>query len=212
MNDETITRDVRKFENTLAIFLALGNRTRMKIVALLMDGELNVGELASLLDLKEPTVSHHLSRLRPTGIVNLRLEGNQHFYRLNKNALQSMGQDIMSLDAFSFESGTVKSEYSWLNELNVDDFAYETLRNYTLNQRLTDIPRKQAKLIVVLEWLVRLFEKDRIYSESEVNEILKQRHDDYARLRRDLVDMKYLHRDSSGSEYVYKGASLEHFK
>lgn len=213
MND-TIMTDINdsKFEDTLAFFKAIGDQTRLKIIGLLMENERNVGELAELLDLKEPTVSHHLSKLRPTGIVALRLQGNQRFYSLNSHTLRDKGQSIMELDAFRFDDEVLESDYAWLNKLDVDDFVKKTLHDCTVNQRLIHIPRKQAKLIVVLEWLVTFFKRDHIYTEREVNEILKQRNEDYAGLRRDLVDMGYLRRDKSGSKYLFEGSFMQHFK
>ena len=212
---EIITPDIdeRKFNDTLAFFRALGDQTRLKIVSLLMDGERNVGELASLLNLKEPTVSHHLAKLRPIGIVTLRSDGNQHFYSLNTHTLRSTGQDILDMDAFRFDYTVTESDHSWLDALDLDEFERKTLRSCTDNdQRLTHIPRKQAKLIVVLEWLVTFFERDIIYTEREINDILKQRHEDYAGLRRDLVDMGYVRRDNRGSKYVFEGSFLKHIQ
>lgn len=210
MDNKIVTDiDEKKFYDTLAFFKALGDQTRLKIVNLLMDGERNVGELAALLDLKEPTVSHHLSKLRPTGIVTLRFDGNQRFYSLNTDTLRRKGESIINMEVFRFDYEVAELDYSWLDDLNLSDFAKNTLRNCTTNQRLTHIPRKQSKLIVVLEWLVTFFERDRIYTEREVNEILKQRHEDYAGLRRDLVDMGYLRRDRSGSKYLFEGSFLK---
>jgi len=204
--------DTDKFMNTVAFFKALGDATRLKIIYILTDGERNVGELAALLDLQESTVSHHLSQLRPTGIVNLRSHGNQRFYALNEQTLQNIGQSIATMDAFQFDFEVSKSDYSWLDELDLNDFARKTLRSCTENQRLTHIPRKQAKLIVVLEWLVTLFERDHVYTEREINDILKERYEDYVSLRRDLVDMGYLRRDRSGSKYLFEGSFLQHLR
>lgn len=204
--------DEGKFDDTLAIFKALGDQTRLKIVSLLMDGERNVGELAQLLDLTEPTVSHHLSKLRPTGVVTLRFDANQRFYSLNTTAIKKIGQSIITMDAFRFDFEVAEEDYSWLDELDIDEFAKKTLRDSTENQRLITIPRKRAKLIVVLEWLLTFFERDHIYTEREVNDILKKRHEDYAGLRRDLVDLGYLRRDKSGSKYLYEGSFLQYIK
>lgn len=201
--------DAGKFNESVAFFKALGDQTRLRIVSLLMDGERNVGELASLLGLKEPTVSHHLSKLRPVGIVRLRFDGNQRFYSLNTQTLRNKGKNITDLDAFRFEPKVTESDYRWLDELDLDDFARKTLRDSTVNQRLIRIPRKQSKLIVVLEWLVTFFEKDHVYTEREINEILKERHEDYVGLRRDLVDMGYLRRDRRGSKYLFEGSFLK---
>jgi len=116
------------------------------------------------------------------------------------------------MDAFRFDFEVVESDYSWLDELNLNEFAHKTLRACTVNQQLTHIPRKQAKLIVILEWLVTFFERDRLYTEREVNDILKQCYEDYVGLRRDLVDMGYVRRDRSGSKYLFEGSFLKHIQ
>jgi hypothetical protein len=48
---------------------------------------------------------------------------------------------------------------------------------------------------VILRYLAEQFEWDRRYTEKEVNEILGRTHEDYASLRRYLVDSLYLARD-----------------
>ena len=51
------------FNMLLEFFKALGNESRLKIIGLLANREYTVGDLAGELDLKEPTVSQHLSPL-----------------------------------------------------------------------------------------------------------------------------------------------------
>ena len=48
----------------LQFFKALANESRLKLVGAIAQHERSVEELASILDLKEPTVSHHLSKLK----------------------------------------------------------------------------------------------------------------------------------------------------
>ena len=63
--------------------------------------------------------------------------------------------------------------------------------------RLTKIPSKQAKLLVVLDHVAQRFDLGRTYTESEVNAILRELHPDVAALRRELVDFAFLTRDES---------------
>jgi DNA-binding transcriptional ArsR family regulator len=58
---------------------ALADDSRLALLRLLNEGERTVGDLARQVDLGEPTVSHHLSRLREAGLVTLRMAGNQRF-------------------------------------------------------------------------------------------------------------------------------------
>ena len=60
--------------------------------------------------------------------------------------------------------------------------------------RLSSIPTKLAKRLVVLDLLAQDFELGEIYDEAQVNEILQRRHPDHAALRRYLVDEGFLSR------------------
>jgi DNA-binding transcriptional ArsR family regulator len=71
----------------LDLLKVLADENRLTLLRILSEGECTVGALARLVELSEPTVSHHLTRLRATGLVSLRMNGNQRFYRLNKTGL-----------------------------------------------------------------------------------------------------------------------------
>jgi hypothetical protein len=91
------------------------------------------------------------------------------------------------------------------------------LRRFISKGRLLAIPAARGKRLVVLDHLAGLFEPGRRYPESEVNELLKRYHDDYAMLRRYLVDDGFLDRADepapSGSRsikmYWRTGGSVE---
>lgn len=56
---------------------ALGDESRLKIIRLLLNGEKCVSEIVNSLDMAQPQVSHHLSILRGSGLVDTRREGNK---------------------------------------------------------------------------------------------------------------------------------------
>jgi len=66
---------------------ALADETRQEIMRLCCCRWLSVGEIVQELDVSQPTVSHHLSILRSAGLVNVRREGKQVFYRLNQSRI-----------------------------------------------------------------------------------------------------------------------------
>lgn len=63
-------------------FRVLGDRTRLRILALVTDRERSVNELAALLDEPQPKVSNHLACLRWCGFVATRREHRTVHYRL----------------------------------------------------------------------------------------------------------------------------------
>jgi len=80
------------------------------------------------------------------------------------------------------------------------------LRGFFSRGRLTHVPLAHAKRMVVLDYLAQSFEPGVRYPESEVNEILSKFHDDYAALRRYLVDADFLGR--SENFYWRTGGSI----
>jgi ArsR family transcriptional regulator len=55
--------------STVQVLKALGDETRLRIMALLSHGELYVGDLADVLHVSQPNASRHLAVLRAAGIV-----------------------------------------------------------------------------------------------------------------------------------------------
>lgn len=64
------------------MFRAFSDRTRLRILRLLEDGELCVGDLVSILDVPQPTASRHLAYLRRAGLVVVRKDGLWMYYAL----------------------------------------------------------------------------------------------------------------------------------
>lgn len=64
------------------LFKALGDETRLRIVALLSHGELCVCHLEQALGISQPNASRQLGVLRAAGIVEHRRTGNWIYYRL----------------------------------------------------------------------------------------------------------------------------------
>ena len=78
------------------LFSALSDPTRLRIISVLLDGEMNVGEIATQLAMTESAVSHQLRGLRHMKIVRSRKEGRQVFYALDDDhvaKLYRMGLD-----------------------------------------------------------------------------------------------------------------------
>ena len=64
------------------LFSALGDPSRVKIVAALWSGPMNVQSLAEAVGISESGISHHMRILRQMRLVRPRKEGRQVFYSL----------------------------------------------------------------------------------------------------------------------------------
>ncbi len=60
--------------------------------------------------------------------------------------------------------------------------------------RFETLPVQLKRRKYILEYILRQFELNRIYSEKEVNEIISRFHDDYCRVRREFIDEKMMNR------------------
>lgn len=192
--------DKAQHEQMLDWLKALADENRLTLIGLLAQREYNVGELAERLGLAEPTVSHHLTKLRMAGLVHLRADGTQRFYRLNPAALAKFKQRVQEIETLP-PAGAPPSDNAWIDALDLPEEDRQVLRDYIANGRLSRLPSKQKKLLVILRWLATKFEPGRTYTEAEVNAVIKTVHDDYAGLRRDLVDMGFLRRERGGGKY-----------
>ena len=174
-----------RFEELLQFFKVLGNESRLKIIGLLANGERTVGELAELLDIKEPTVSHHLAVMRELGLVQMRPAGNNRIYRLNTKFLEKMNRDLFAQDnlAALVDKPTMTPDEKVLYTFVQDD-------------RIINLPARDQKRDIVLGWLAEKIDPDRRFTEKELNEVLTRYHPDYATLRRYLVDYQYMQREN----------------
>ncbi len=76
-------------------FRVLGDPTRARIVHALSLSELCTCDLAALLGMSEPTVSHHLRTLRQMHIVRFRREGRLVYYALDDDHIRHLFDDSL---------------------------------------------------------------------------------------------------------------------
>jgi ArsR family transcriptional regulator, lead/cadmium/zinc/bismuth-responsive transcriptional repressor len=73
----------RTFTHLADLFSALSDSTRLRIISVLLDREMNVGDIAAQLGMTESAVSHQLRGLRQMRLVRSRKDGRQVFYALD---------------------------------------------------------------------------------------------------------------------------------
>lgn len=183
----SVTQTQHDFDTLVRFFKVLGNENRLMIVGLLATGELSVREIADMLDLKEPTVSEHLTMLRELDLVSFRQQGNHRYYAFNPEPLRLLNRDILSREALASlvadrQPPTQKRD------------AVSVISRYLKDGRLTQIPAQRRNLLIVLAWLADQFVIGESYPEKAVNAVLQTYHDDFATLRRELVNFHFMER------------------
>lgn len=84
----------------------------------------------------------------------------------------------------------------------------KVLRSFLVEGRLRAIPSKRDKQLVVLNYIAQVFEPGVRYPEKEVDVALRAFHDDFAALRRYLVDDGMLSRENN--VYWRSGGPVDH--
>ncbi|HSB39635.1 MAG TPA: metalloregulator ArsR/SmtB family transcription factor [Gaiellaceae bacterium] len=75
-------------------FRALGDPLRVRIVDLLRDRELSVGELAARLEAGQQNVSKHLAVLADSGLVARRKDGNRVYYGIADEGVLDLCEQV----------------------------------------------------------------------------------------------------------------------
>jgi biotin operon repressor len=172
---------------------ALADPERLALAGALAREPMTAKALADRLDLSIQKVRKHLTRLTGTGLVQV--EADRRTYRLVPEALREAAREIGPPRDVGLALGAV------------DDEEEAVLRQYFRGGRLREIPAKQSKRRIVLTRLALEFEAGVRYPERQVNEILRRFHDDYASLRRYLVDEELLTREKG--QYWRSGGPVE---
>ena len=179
-------------EELVTFFKALADKNRLKIVGLLAEKPYSVEELATLLGLKPPTISHHLAKLVEAGLVKSHTESYYNVYQLDQAALESRTRSMFSQQELS----------SVASEVDADAYDKKVIKDYARRDgSLKTIPAQRKKLEAILRYVVQAFETGKRYSEKQVNEILAGYHEDTATLRRELVGYGLMKREGGGGEY-----------
>jgi hypothetical protein len=166
-------------ENLSLLFKALSDPARLRILGLLAERPHAGHELAHRLTLTPPTISHHMRRLVAARLVDVEPEAQSRIYSLRTDAIRQLSGSILGTEASQPAS----------------DEDNAVLRAFFDGSRLRQIPASRKKRVIVLRRLLQRFAPGRSYPESEVNDLLREAHDDVATLRRELVDYGFMVRD-----------------
>jgi len=168
----------------------IGDPTRIRILALLRHGPLHGQAIAGKLGLKPPTITHHMAKLRDIGLIKEKREKNTIYFSLNLKKLEDSANAIL----------TLVSERPYEITINEQERSRVLKNFFTFDGKLKSIPAQRKKKMIVLEHIVKGLKIGVTYEEKEINQYLKQFHDDYATLRRELVMNHFMYREKNKYE------------
>lgn len=80
-----------------AVFKALNDPTRRKILEMLREKDMTAGEIADAFNISKPSISHHLDLLRQADLVVSVKEGQFIHYSINTTVMDEIIQWIIQL-------------------------------------------------------------------------------------------------------------------
>jgi hypothetical protein len=166
----------------LTFFRTLADEQRLKLLGALAWGERGLDELATLSGRKEREVARDLERLQTLGLVEIADAGPPRRFRFNGVALRALNRQLLTRPAQPVPDAA-------------DALTRSVLTNFLDGERIKELPAGQTKRQIVLAWLAERFESGKRFPEREVNELIQRHHPDYAWLRRELVDNRFMQRE-----------------
>lgn len=163
----------------VTILKTVADETRLAILALLAEEDSYVERIAAGLSLTPATVCYHLKKLESVGLVSAHRTQFYQIYTLNHTLLD------LPLGAF------LSKPQPDADKLYRD----KVCQSFFVGGRLTRIPAQLKKREIVLSRIAQEFAENRLYTETEVNEILTRYHEDYCTLRREMIACGFLKRE-----------------
>ncbi|MCK8488779.1 metalloregulator ArsR/SmtB family transcription factor [Paenibacillus sp. MBLB2552] len=167
---------------------AIGDVTRIRIIALLQNGPLHGQALAGKLGVTPPTITHHMTKLREADLVYERRDKNTIYFYLNEKSLTLQAQAILNIGK-ALPATEDKHEEAARKAAVLDNF-------FNKDGTLKHLPAQRKKKLIVLERLVKGLEPHRKYKEKEINEYILNYHEDYATIRREFIMNHFMYREN----------------
>lgn len=170
--------------NSLEIFKCLADSSRLRIINSLMNEPMYVELLAERLGLSPSTVSFHLKKLVDVDLVSSKKEQYYTIYSLNEEILAMNLKELIKDN---------RNEEEILDQRE-KEYRERVIESFFKYNKLKALPVQKKKRQIVLEKVAESFEKDKFYTEKEVNLILADFYDDFCTLRRELVSFNLMER------------------
>ena len=172
-------------DERVRLFKLLGDKSRLKIVAMLMEKPMYVELISDRLGINASTVSFHLKKLEHIGLVRSEKEQYYQVYHIDMSKLDfNVSDEIMRVASAN------KTE-----QQREDNYKKKIVDNFFVDGKLKSIPVQRKKRNVILEVLAQDFEIGKEYTEKEVNMLISTHHDDFCTLRREFIMEKLFTRD-----------------
>lgn len=167
-----------EIEKSIEIMKSLADSSRLRVLNILLEKSQYVEELANRLNLAVSTVSFHLKKLEAAGLVNKKKEQYYVVYYVND---QIFNLTLRELTSF-------KNMEEYIQKERISNYKEKVIKSFTNNGKVIKLPIQHKKRMIILGEIFNDIIPSKKYSETELNEVIKIKYDDYCTVRRELID------------------------
>lgn len=169
-----------------------------ELITLMAQG-LSDKEIAGKLGVAQSTIRNHRYKLREKEKQARLFLAMMDLLSKNTDKKINKMDDEVIYDAHKTAT-TIDDRY------NITDAETENVIKtyFDQNGALKSYPAREKKKIIVLKEIAKNFSSGKTYSEKDINRILKRIYEDYATLRRALIEYGFIERTNDGSSYWVK--------
>lgn len=167
---------------------ALSHADRLRVLGVLAGKSATASEISAALGMPLRDVLQHLAMLAHGGVIHEQAE---------TWSLDSKNVENISKRQFEHQPREAYTPAPDLSAKTRKVLAGHLKPDGSIKQ----LPSDAGKLQIILNYLLEAFTPGVIYTEKEVNMIIRRFHVDTAGLRRDMIDRGMLKRKSDGSQY-----------
>jgi len=151
MNTAVTTRSIAldREDELAALCKACADPLRLRILRVLRQDAMGVGELCDVLDVRQPTLSHHLKLMSAAGLLGSQREGNHIFYRRRETARDEPGSSLRqaifsAADSLDLDAATRQRQRQLQRrrEENSRDFFRNNAERFRSQQDLIAAPER----------------------------------------------------------------------
>jgi DNA-binding MarR family transcriptional regulator len=187
--------DITPLEGCVALFKALADPTRLRLIAAMVDRPRCGQELAAEVGVAPATVSHHLKVLGKAGLLVETRQTPYVFYQVELDALTRAMRAV----------STPRRVRELTTAAAVDDDSRNVLRAFFDGPRVVSLPAQRRKKEIVLEEMLRRIPRRREYAEPELNRFIEVMFPDFCTVRREWIMGKYMTRDAGTYRLAERG-------
>jgi DNA-binding transcriptional ArsR family regulator len=117
-----VTNILEKSEEVASRLKLIANANRLRIACRILKGEISVGDIEMELNIRQPTLSREIAKLRDGGVITARRKSKVVFYSLTDPKMKRLIEAVCQASSSSFQTDSMNSNLSQIPRSKSVDF------------------------------------------------------------------------------------------